>query len=92
MMGASGFVSNSSPHRYARPCAPCTAAALEPGREAEDRGGSRHNLAARLLRMFENWPVIIGDCSVPKWVSWAALIVAGGLALFGFRFTADETE
>jgi hypothetical protein len=71
---------------------PCTAAALEPGREAEDRGGSRHNLAARLLRMFENWPVIIGDCSVPKWVSCAALIVAGGLALFGFKFTSVEVR
>jgi 6-phosphogluconolactonase len=36
--------------------------------------------------------IIIGDWSVPKWVSWVALIVAGGLALFGFRFTADENE
>ena len=45
-----------------------------------------------LIRIFEDWPVIIGDWSAPKWVSWAALIVAGGLALFGFRFTADENE
>jgi hypothetical protein len=45
-----------------------------------------------LVRIFEDWPVIIGDWSAPKWVSWAALIVAGGLALFGFRFTADENE
>jgi hypothetical protein len=27
---------------------------------------------------------------VPKSVSWAALIVAGGLALFGFRFTSNN--
>ena len=45
-----------------------------------------------LVRIFEDWPVSIGDWSAPKWVSWAALIVAGGLALFGFRFTADENE
>ena len=46
--------------------------------------------ALHLLRIFEEWPVIIGDWSVPKWASWVALIVAGGLALFGFRFTEDE--
>jgi hypothetical protein len=36
-----------------------------------------------LLRIFEDWPVIIGDWSVPKSVSWIALIVAGGFALVG---------
>jgi hypothetical protein len=46
----------------------------------------------QLVRIFEDWPVIIEDWSVPKWVSWVALIVAGGLALFGFRFTANENE
>jgi hypothetical protein len=43
-----------------------------------------------LLRIFADWPVIIGDWSAPKWVSWLGLIVAGGLALFGFRFTAND--
>jgi len=33
---------------------------------------------------------MIADWSVPKWVSWLGLIVAGGLAIFGFRFTANE--
>jgi Mn2+/Fe2+ NRAMP family transporter len=45
-----------------------------------------------LVRIFEDWPVIIGDWSVPKWVSWVALIVAGVLAIVGFRFTANENE
>jgi hypothetical protein len=45
-----------------------------------------------LVRIFENWPVIIGDWSVPKWVSWLGLIVAGGLALLGFRVAANENE
>jgi hypothetical protein len=36
------------------------------------------------------WPVTIGDWSAPKSVSWVAFIVAGGLAIFGFRFTANN--
>jgi hypothetical protein len=43
-----------------------------------------------LIRIFEEWPVIIGDWSVPNAVSWVALVVAGGLALLGFRFAANE--
>jgi hypothetical protein len=43
-----------------------------------------------LVRIFEEWPVMIADWSVPKSVSWVALIVAGGLALLGFRFTASD--
>jgi hypothetical protein len=43
-----------------------------------------------LIRIFEDWPVIIGDWSVPKLVSWVALIVAGGLALLGFRVAAND--
>jgi hypothetical protein len=38
-----------------------------------------------LVRIFAEWTVIIGDWSVPKWASWVALIVAGGLALLGLR-------
>jgi hypothetical protein len=45
-----------------------------------------------LVRIFMEWPVMIADWSVPKWVSWVGLIVAGGLALFGFRFAANENE
>jgi hypothetical protein len=41
-----------------------------------------------LVRIFEEWPVAIGDWSVPKSVSWVALIVAGGLALLGLRLSA----
>jgi hypothetical protein len=45
-----------------------------------------------LVRIFEDWPVIIGDWSVPTWVSWAGVIVAGVLAIVGFKFTANENE
>jgi hypothetical protein len=47
-----------------------------------------------LMRIVEDWPVIIGDWSVPTWVSWAGVIVAGVLAIVGFnnKFTANENE
>ncbi len=40
-----------------------------------------------LVRIFMEWTLIVGDWSVPKWVSWVALVVAGGLALLGFRLS-----
>jgi hypothetical protein len=43
-----------------------------------------------LVRIFAEWTVIIGDWSVPKSVSWIALIVAGGLALVGLRLGQRE--
>jgi hypothetical protein len=48
-------------------------------------GNLRPGGALPLVRIFAEWTVIIGDWSVPKWVSWVALIVAGGLALLGLR-------
>jgi len=43
-----------------------------------------------LVRIFVQWTVVIGDWSVPKSVSWIALIVAGGLALLGLRLGQRE--
>ncbi len=40
-----------------------------------------------LARIFMEWTVIIGDWSIPMWVSWIALVVAGGLALLGLRLS-----
>jgi hypothetical protein len=37
-----------------------------------------------LLRIIFGWPVEIGGLSIPFWVSWLALLVAGALAYFGF--------
>jgi hypothetical protein len=45
---------------------------------------------AHAVRIYMEWPVVIGDWSVPKSVSWVALVVAGGLALFAFRFAANK--
>ena len=35
-----------------------------------------------LVRIHMGWPVMIGHWSVPMWVSWIGLVVAGGLAFF----------
>jgi len=43
-----------------------------------------------LVRIFMDWPVIIGDWSIPMWASWTALIVAGGLSLLGLRLGRRE--
>jgi hypothetical protein len=43
-----------------------------------------------LVRIVAEWTIIIGDWSVPKSVSWGALIVAGGLALVGLRLGQRE--
>jgi Mn2+/Fe2+ NRAMP family transporter len=42
---------------------------------------------AHLVRIVMDWSVIIGDWSIPMWVSWVALIVAGGLSLVGLRLS-----
>jgi len=40
-----------------------------------------------LLRVYMAWPVMIGGWTVPMWVSWIALVVAGGLSYFALSFT-----
>ena len=45
-----------------------------------------------LVRIVEDWPVMIGDWSVLKSLSWIALIIAGGLALLVFRLAANEED
>ncbi len=45
---------------------------------------------AHAVRIYMDWPVMIAHWSVPKSVSWIALIVAGGFALVAFRFTAKD--
>jgi hypothetical protein len=47
---------------------------------------------AHALWIYMDWPVLIAGWSVPKSVSWIALIVAGGFALFAFRLLMRSTE
>jgi hypothetical protein len=39
---------------------------------------------AHLLRIFTAWAIVIDNWTVPMWLSWIALAVAGGLSYFGF--------
>ena len=41
-----------------------------------------------LLRIYAAWPILIGNWTVPMWLSWIGAVVAGGLAYFGFRLVA----
>ena len=34
------------------------------------------------LRIYMGWSVVIGGWSAPMWVSWIAIVVAGGLSYF----------
>ena len=36
-----------------------------------------------VLRILMGWPAMIGGWTVPMWVSWIGLVVAGGLSYFG---------
>jgi hypothetical protein len=39
-----------------------------------------------LLRIYMGWPIVIGSWTVPMWVSWIGLVVAGSLSYFGLSF------
>ena len=38
-----------------------------------------------LLRIIYGWVAVIGDWTVPQWISWVALVVAGYLGYEGLR-------
>jgi hypothetical protein len=38
-----------------------------------------------LLRLVMAWSVVIDSWTVPMWVSWIGLVVAGGLSYYGAR-------
>jgi hypothetical protein len=39
------------------------------------------------LRIYMGWPAVFGGWSAPMWVSWIALVLAGGLGYFGFALS-----
>ena len=45
-----------------------------------------------LVRIYLGWPVMIGDWSVPMWLSWIGLIIAGGLAFFGMSLATRDAR
>jgi hypothetical protein len=38
-----------------------------------------------LLRLVMGWSVVVDSWTVPMWVSWVGLVVAGGLSYYGAR-------
>ena len=38
-----------------------------------------------LLRLVMGWSAVIDSWTVPMWVSWVGLVVAGGLSYYGAR-------
>ena len=38
-----------------------------------------------LVRLVMGWSIVIDSWTVPMWLSWVGLVVAGGLAYFGTR-------
>ena len=43
-----------------------------------------------LVRILLGWSIVIEGWTVPMWVSWVGLIVAGGLTYFGAKFAMRE--
>jgi hypothetical protein len=41
------------------------------------------------IRIVRQLPVQVGSTSVPVWVSWIAVVVAGGLCVWALRPSAD---
>ena len=41
-----------------------------------------------LLRIFMGWPIVIDTWTVPMWLSWIALVIAGGLSYFGLSLVS----
>jgi hypothetical protein len=41
-----------------------------------------------LLRILLGWPIVIDNWTVPMWLSWIALVIAGGLSYFGLSLVS----
>lgn len=39
----------------------------------------------QLLRVMQGWPAVINGVSIPIWVSWIAILLAGFMAYSGFQ-------
>jgi hypothetical protein len=45
---------------------------------------------AHLLRILMGWPIEIDNWTVPMWLSWIALVIAGGLSYFGLSLISQN--
>lgn len=44
----------------------------------------------QLLRLIYGWYAEIGGWEVPMWLSWIAVLLAGFLSAYGFRFASRK--
>lgn len=42
------------------------------------------------LRIYMGWPVTIGGWSAPMWISWIAVVIAGGLSYVAFALKSHR--
>ena len=42
--------------------------------------------AFHLVRVLSGWEAVIAGVEIPMWISWAAIVLAGYLAVRGFQF------
>jgi hypothetical protein len=42
------------------------------------------------LRIYMGWTVVIGGWSAPMWISWIAIVVAGGLSYFALTLKSHK--
>jgi hypothetical protein len=45
-----------------------------------------------VVRIYTDWPVMIGDWSVPMLVSWIGFVVAGGLPILRWLSVQDQVQ
>jgi hypothetical protein len=45
-----------------------------------------------VVRIYMDWPVLIGDWSVPMLVSWIGFVVAGGLPILRWLSVQDQVQ
>ena len=42
------------------------------------------------LRIYMDWSVVIGGWNAPMWISWIAIVVAGGLSYFALTLKGHK--
>ena len=42
------------------------------------------------LRLYMDWSVVIGGWNAPMWISWIAIVVAGGLSYFALTLKSHK--
>jgi hypothetical protein len=44
-----------------------------------------------LLRVVNDWPILVGDMAIPMWLSWFGTVVPAFLAAWAFRIAGSRS-